>query len=120
MTSVQKFLATLAEVTDETIRTDLFHIEAVETGGSIITPKQSGWISTHAYEIHLHDTYMTGHTMAEAMTKWERCVRRCQLDDDRSAIEKAAIKQKAEREQEWSHALETKFSATPTDSKAAL
>ena len=75
------FLSTLSKVTDSTIRADMFEIEAIETGGSIQSPEQSGWPSTHVFEISLYDLFMTGTTMREAMMKWERTARRCLLSE---------------------------------------
>ena len=78
---LETFLSTLEKVTNPTIRADLFEIEAIETGGSIQSPEQPGWASTHVYEISLHDLFMTGTTMREAMMKWERTAKRCLTDE---------------------------------------
>jgi len=73
--AIRTFLERIKDQNEPT-RGDLFHAEAVDTGGSIQSPTQPGWAATHAFEIHLHDIFMTGTTMSEAMMKWERCALR--------------------------------------------
>jgi hypothetical protein len=83
--AIHMFLQRIKDQNPDT-RTDLFETEAINTGGSIQTPNQPGWVSTHAFEIHLHDIFMTGTTMSEAMMKWERTATYCLLDEDKGVL----------------------------------
>lgn len=86
-TAIKTFLDSFHKDDGPRIRADLFEIEAIETGGTIIGPDRTGnWISTHIYEISLHGIYMSGHSLNEAMMKWERCARRCILGETSRAV----------------------------------
>ncbi|MBL4761706.1 MAG: hypothetical protein JKY93_03290 [Gammaproteobacteria bacterium] len=68
-----KFLRTIGKVSDEKIRRDLFEIEVIEAGGTISDPLWMGKTPCiEMPEIHLHEIYVTGNTLAQAMDRWQR------------------------------------------------